>query len=325
MKKSMPDSITKNTQDHSKIKEMFHKAFPTEQIKTISELKDGYFNVAYKIETSERKMVLKIAPAKTTAVMTYEKNIMAIEVEVMGIVAERTEIPVAKVLYYDNSHSLCDADFFFMEFLEGENFADKQEKMTADEQAEIHYQIGYYTRLMNQICGELFGYYGQPEKQGSNWYRVFRSMLEDIYSDARRKDVLLPVSEETILELYDRRREVFEKVTTPRLVHWDIWAGNVFLKDNKVSGIIDFERCLWGDELMEVGFRTYGFQQAFFDGYGMQALDEEQKCRAKWYDIYLFLINSLESDYRGYTDPGISRWGSEMLAKWVEEIRIIEG
>lgn len=317
----MPDSITKNTQDYSKIKEIFHTAFPTEQITTIGELKDGYFNVAYKIETSERKMVLKIAPTETTAVMTHEKNIMATEVEVMGIVAERTEIPVAKVLYYDNSHSLCDADFFFMEFLEGENFADKQEKMTAAEQAEIHYQIGYYTRLMNQICGERFGYYGQPEKQGSNWYEVFRSMLEDVFFDARRKDVLQSVSEETLLALYDNSRAVFEKVTTPRLVHWDIWAGNVFLSDNKISGIIDFERCLWADELMEVGFRTYGFEQSFFDGYGMQALDEEQKCRAKWYDIYLFLINSLESDYRGYTDRGISRWGSEMLVKWVEEIR----
>lgn len=272
----MPDSITKNTQNYSKIKEMFHKAFPTEQIKTISELKDGYFNVAYRIETPERKMVLKIAPAETTAVMTHEKNIMATEVEVMGIVAE---------------------------------------------QAEIHYQIGHYTRLMNRICGERFGYYGQPEKQGSNWYQVFRGMLEDIFSDAKRKNILLPVSEEILLALYDSRRTVFEKVTTPRLVHWDIWAGNVFLKDNKVSGIIDFERCLWADELMEVGFRTYGFEQAFFDGYGMQALDEEQRCRAKWYDIYLFLINSLESDYRGYTDRGISRWGSEMLVKWVEEIR----
>lgn len=321
MKKNMPDSITKNTQDHSKIKEMFHKAFPTEQIKIISELKDGYFNVAYKIETPERKMVLKIAPAETTAIMTYEKNIMAIEVEVMGIIAEQTEIPVAKVLYYDNSHSTCDADYFFMEFLEGDNFADKQGSMTAREQAEIHYQIGHYTRLMNQICGERFGYYGQPEKQGSNWYEVFRSMLEDIFSDANRKDIILPVSEETLLNLYDNRRAVFEKVTTPRLVHWDIWAGNVFIKNNKVSGIIDFERCLWADELMEVGFRTYGFEQAFFDGYGMQALDEEQKCRAKWYDIYLFLINSLESDYREYTDRGISRWGSEMLVKWVEEIR----
>ena len=314
----MPDSITKYTQDHSKIKEMFYKAFPTEQIKTISEMKEGYFNVAYKIETLERKMVLKIAPAETTAVMTYEKNIMATEVEVMDIVAKQTAIPVAKVLLYDNSHSLCDADYFFMEFLEGENFANKQEKMTAAEKAEIHRQIGHYTRLINQICGERFGYYGQPEKQGSKWYRVFRSMLEDIYSDARRKDILLPVSEETLLKLYDSRRSVFEKVTSPRLVHWDIWAGNVFIKDNRVNGIIDFERCLWADELMEVGFRTYGFEQAFFDGYGMQALDEEQKCRAKWYDIYLFLINSLESDYRGYTDPSISRWGSEMLVKWVE-------
>ena len=317
----MPDSITKNTQDHSKIREMFHKAFPTEQVQTVSELKDGYFNVAYKIETLERKMVLKIAPVETITVMTHEKNIMATEVEVMGVIAEQTKIPVAKVLYYDNSHFVCDADYFFMEFLEGENFADKQCSMTVAEQAGIHYQIGHYTRLMNQICGERFGYCGQPEKQGTNWYEVFRSMLEDIYSDAGRKGILLPVPEETLLALYDNRRAVFEKVTTPRLVHWDIWAGNVFLKDNKVSGIIDFERCLWADELMEVGFRTYGFEQAFFDGYGMPALDEEQTYRAKWYDIYLFLINSLESDYRGYTDRGISRWGSEMLVKWVEEIK----
>lgn len=49
----------------------------------------------------------------------------------------------------------------------------------------------------------------------------------------------------------------FDEVTVPRLVHWDLRAGNVLVEQERITGLIDFERCLWGDVRMEVGFRTF--------------------------------------------------------------------
>ena len=66
--------------------------------------------------------------------------------------------------------------------------------------------------------------YAQPDRQGGNWYEVFRDMVRDIYADARRKDIAMPVEEDETLELLERDRAIFEAVKTPRFVHWDIWA-----------------------------------------------------------------------------------------------------
>lgn len=174
--------------------------------------------------------------------------------------------------------------------------------------------------MLNQIQGKSFGYYSQADKQGENWYEVFRSILSDVYYDAERKAVLIPVGKERLLLLLERDKTIFEEVKTPRFIHWDIWDGNIFVKDGKIEGIIDFERCLWADELMEVGFRTYGYREAFFEGYGIEKLNPEEKRRAKWYDIYLFLIWCTEGEYRKYEDDGLHRYGCEMLEKWVNEL-----
>jgi aminoglycoside phosphotransferase (APT) family kinase protein len=119
--------------------------------------------------------------------------------------------------------------------------------------------------------------------------------------------------------LLDRDRDIFEQVKEPSFVHWDIWAGNVFVHEDKITGIIDFERCLWADELMEVGFRTCWYNKAFIEGYGYKELQPDQLLRAEWYDVYLFLISCLECDYRLYDNRGAYEFGTKMLTEWVEK------
>jgi fructosamine-3-kinase len=316
----MPVSITKNKKDDSLICRMYHQAFPDENIIEIIELTEGYFNVAYKISSDKRSVICKIAPSIQVDIMTYEKNIMFSEVDSMKMVSEKSDAPVAKILFYDNSHTICDADYFFMEMLPGRSFDTVAKDMSKQEKDLIYCEIGKFTRMLNEITGDAFGYYGQTEKQGQNWYEVFRSMLEDVYGDADKKEISLPVTKRQVLELLEKEKGLFEKVKKPKFVHWDIWAGNVFVENGEITGIIDFERCLWADELMEVGFRTYDREKSFFAGYGIDQLDPEQERRARWYDAYLFLLACLESDYRQYENKDFSNWGKEMLKQWMADI-----
>lgn len=315
------NSQTKNKQTQEILNQMTIKAFPELTINNIYELKEGFFNVAYLIILSDsREVILKIAPTQNSLIMTHEKNIMYSEVESMRLVAKSLNVPVAKILYYDNSHTICDADYFFMEKLEGDSFHSVMNDLSEAEIKNINFELGKYNKELNSITNHMFGYYGQIEKQGSNWYEVFKSMIADTIYDASKLKIDQKVDSNHIIKLLEKDREIFEEVTTPKFVHWDLWAGNVFVKDGKITGLIDFERCMWADELLEVGFRTYGYDENFFRGYGITELTKNQKRRAKWYDIYLFLICSLECDYRHYDTRDTYNWATGMLSQWIRDI-----
>lgn len=315
----MPNSLTKGTVSEEIINRMVEKAFQEKALE-MQELKEGYFNIAYKVRLKDRNVVLKIAPSPDIQIMTSEKNIMFSEVDSMRMVAKRTDVPIPRILFYDNSGSVIDREYFFMEMLQGQSLSTLQDALTEEEKRGIYYRLGQYTRQLNGIEGERFGYYAQPDRQGENWYEVFRSMIRDIYADARRKDIAMPVEESITLELLERDRALFEAVKTPRFVHWDIWAGNVFIADNRIEGIIDFERCLWADALMEVGFRNYEYNKAFYDGYGIEGLTGEEKRRARWYDIYVALLWCLETDYRGYDNRDFYYMGCRAVREGIGDL-----
>lgn len=318
----MIKSSTKNRKSNEEITKMIQKGLGNINVIKIEELTEGFFNIAYLIEVEDGKnFILKIAPQPDTLIMTYENNIMYSEVTSMNMASELTDCPVAKIIYYDNSHTICDSDYFIMEKLEGKSFNSIMDTLSEADKDKINYESGMYNKQLNSICGERFGYFGQPIKQGENWFEVFKSMVQDAIDDAKRLDIDLKISGEYIMELLDRDKSYFEEVKIPKFVHWDLWAGNIFVLDGKITGIIDFERCLWADELMEVGFRTYGYNKHFLKGYGLKNLDDKQKIRAKWYDVYLFLVCSLEYKYRNYETMDIYNWGTDMLKEWISEFK----
>lgn len=316
----MPVSITKAAVSEDTVNRMTQKALGEDALE-IRELKEGYFNIAYQVRLSDRDVVLKIAPSPETEVMTFEKNIMFSEVDSMKMVAQRTEVPVPEVLFYDSSRDVADREYFFMEMLEGKSLSSISDVLPEEQKQRIYYDMGRYTAMLNGITGERFGYYGQPDRQGEDWYEVFRDILRDPFADAERKGIAMPVREDETLELLERDRALLGAVETPRFVHWDIWAGNVFIADGQIRGIIDFERCLWGDPLLEVGFRCYEQNSAFFGGYGIKGLSREEKRRARWYDVYLALLWCLETDYRGYDNRDFYHMGCRSVLSGLEELR----
>lgn len=313
----MPVSVTKSVVSNETICAMVNKAFGCEP-KEIIELTEGYFNVAYRIELGDRPVILKVAPSDNVDILTYEKNIMWSEVDSMRMVKAQTKVPVPEILFYDDSRALCDRTYFFMEFLPGRSFSSCMEELSQEVKDSVFNKVGQCTRELNQITGTKFGYYGQPDRQGEGWYTVFKEMLADAFYDAERKQIAVPVEKEKMFALLEKDKASFEEVTTPKFVHWDIWAGNVFVQEGRVTGIIDFERALWADELMEVGFRTYDINKNFLEGYGIETLSESEKRRALWYDIFLFQIARLECDYRQYDNRWAYDWSGEMIPKWAE-------
>lgn len=164
----MPVSITKNNIDKRTILKMVQKAFLTEKVKEIVELTEWFFNVAFRIGLEDKNVILKIAPPVDTEIMTYKKNIMYSEVDVMKMIAEKAPVPVPKILFYDNSHDICESDYFFMDMLQGSRFSSIMDNMSQEEKDKIYFEMGKYTQIINSIQNNKFGYYGQKEKQNEN-------------------------------------------------------------------------------------------------------------------------------------------------------------
>lgn len=297
----MADSLTKNKQSEKNLEKIVEKYFSPIKLNTYKELTEGYFNVAYEITLSNQKaIILKIAPSKETRIMTYETNIMFSEVNSMEMAYKKGGIPVPKILGYDNSCTICNSPYFFMEKLEGNSLFSIKSTIDKDTLSNIYTEIGRINKRINEIICPCFGYPGEPEFQGAEWYPVFKKMLQAGINDAQRGNVDIKIPINTLFEYLERDKEIFSEITEPRLVHWDLWDGNIFVKDGKITGIIDWERCIWGDPLLEVSFRCYDLNPNFLKGYGISSLTENQKRRSLWYDIYLFILQSLECEYRKY-------------------------
>jgi len=315
------ESSTKNKQSDEIINKMVYKAFGEVKAVEIQELKEGFFNAAYEIKLSnEKEVILKISPPEDALIMTYEKNIMFAETDVMNMLKRKTNLPIAEVLYYDNSHSICKADYFFMSKIPGNSLNSISKEIREEDRKNIYCELGKLNRIINNIVGKKFGYYSQADKQGDKWYEVFLSMVMDTINDAKALNIDIGTEYDVIGRLLERDKAIFQEVKVPKLVHWDLWAGNVFVKNGQITGIIDFERCIWADELMEVGFRSYGYNEDFYRGYGIKELTETQKNRARWYDLYLLLTNVLECDYRHYEGREMYNWAKQNI---VETIKIL--
>ncbi|SFE26574.1 Phosphotransferase enzyme family protein [Paenibacillus algorifonticola] len=272
------------------------------------ELTDGWANTAYQLTLVDGfQSVLKVAPTAVGALMRYEQDMMKTEVEVMRLVSQDRRIPVPEVYAYDQSRSLVPTDYFIMQWLEGESYNKVKESFTQEEREQIEHQLGEYNACINEFSGEKFGYYPLNEAFAS-WTDAFGAMLQGVLDDATDAGVTLPAERYVIEQEVKERLPYLHAVTKPTLLHWDLWDGNIFIKDKRICGIIDFERAMWGDPLMEHYFSHFNLSETFLRGYGREALTAEEQIRRGLYDLYLDLILLIECAFRKYSDQTHLEW-----------------
>jgi aminoglycoside phosphotransferase (APT) family kinase protein len=269
--------------------------------------------------------VLKVAPPDRVKVLRYEKNIMRAEVEVLRLVRAQTEVPVPEVIAYDTSRGLIDNDYYLMSFVPGMGLHKLRQHLSAKDQHAIDFRTGEYLHQMNAITGSYFGYFAQTEFHFSTWREAFCGMIEHVLQDGRDAGVELPIPYDTLYARLQTFCTVLDEVTQPVLVHWDLWDGNIFVdpETKKITGILDCERALWGDPLMEVNFGAFGINPALVEGYGLDLLaTSTAKTRRTLYNIYLWLIMIIECTYRQYKTKDQENW---VRPKLVEEVKKLDG
>lgn len=305
------ESITKNRQPQDVLRAMVARAYGPARVPDgddwAQELGHGWFNVAYRIQLRDgEQVVLKIAPPAGIEVMTYERGMMATEVRALKLIREHTSVPVPPVHFYDQSRELCDADYFFMAYIDADNLGIVMDQLPPEDLATYRAALGALNRELHTITADHFGglEHGDPH---ATWRTVFLGMLEDILRDGERRHVDLGAGYDEVRTLVAARADSLDEVDVPVLVEWDMWESNVMIRDGRIVAIIDHERAFFGDPLMEAGFvatglPAFGDATAFTRGYGWSPSTGTEHTRRRLYNLHLILIMVIETVYRGHTD-----------------------
>ncbi|MCB9420444.1 MAG: aminoglycoside phosphotransferase family protein [Ardenticatenaceae bacterium] len=320
------ESKTKNKQSREQIERMAVRAFnglgPADGETAVTELKDGWFNASYLVRLANgQEVVLKIAPPKGAEVMLYEKNIMATEVATIRLVKQNPAIPVPEIYFFDDARDLCDAEYFFMEKIDGDNLEHVKASLPDETQTAIDHHIGEIIREVNGFPGVYFGYDGNPDLRANTWKEAFIKIVESVLEDAARKNVKFDFGYDELRAAVMKHASALEEISLPCLVHWDAWNPNFFVMDGKITGIIDFERALWAEPLMEAQFRGLfdgGGVTNSMRGYGKTTFTFAEKQRKYLYSLHLALVMHTECHFRNYDTDDIFNFSRQYIGTTME-------
>ncbi|WP_261301692.1 phosphotransferase family protein [Paenibacillus andongensis] len=164
----------------SDMERIIHQTFGSRVVET-KELTDGWANSAYAITTSDdRDVILKVALFKGTKMMRYEANLMRTEVEALRLFGNSGTLPVPKVLVHDDTCTMIHAEYFIMERLSGVPYNKIKDTLSQGEKDAIEFELGIYSRFINEVQGEKFGYFMQQESWKDSWAEAFQQMIRGV-------------------------------------------------------------------------------------------------------------------------------------------------
>ena len=320
-------SRTKNRLSEEKIRELVRIHFGREcETGEITELTGGMFNAIYRIERKNEKdaVILKVGVIPDTTLLTYERDIMPVEVECYRMIREQTTVPVPEVLAYDFSKRYIESNYFFMTELKGEPFSKVMKKMGQENADRIREELAGYLYQIHGIKGKYFGYFTKDERrQYSTWKEAFFHMFRQILADGREHRVKLPYAR--IMAALQRHDGSLEDVREPSLVEYDCHEGNIFVKKTgdsyTIEGILDFERAFWGDPIADfptafVFTDDIRKETAFLNAYlrvsGRNAYTETDAVKYQLYRMYILTIMAAETFRYGFLYGKLQG----MWAKW---------
>ncbi|WBB68098.1 aminoglycoside phosphotransferase family protein [Micromonospora sp. WMMD812] len=257
----------------------------------------------------DRRVVLKVAPPDALRLLRYERGLCAAEDRYFRLVADRApRVPVPPVLHHGVDPAY--GEWLVTGLLPGRSLADLAADGVADGPA--RYDLGGALAALHRVTGDRFGYEGD-RPSGSTWREAYAAMVDALLADAADWNVRLPVPPERVRALVRRHGPLLDAVRRPALLHFDCWDGNVLAAPApdgrlRLSGLVDGERYLYGDPLMDLVSPLLGRRaedepdHQTLRGYRTAEpfdLDGAARRRLSLYRLYLYLLMTVEMPSRG--------------------------
>ncbi len=270
---------------------IIRKHFKTNPSETdVAKIPTGKFNTSFFVTTPERELVVRIAPPENIGYIFYEVNMMAQEPDLYRLLREKTTIPVPEILVYDTDRDIVNSDFLILERCPGAPATDVD--LSGREWNNTLKQVGQYLRQAHELTTGRFGYLGKhrPMQPQRTWADAFEIMWRKMVRQITTAGFYSQQENQALCWLFDQNRSIFEHTQKSRLLHMDVWAQNILVMPNgRVTGLIDWDRALWGDPEIEFAVLDYcGISRpAFWNGYGARRpASVEAKTRQVFYYLY---------------------------------------
>ena len=298
-------------------------AFGDTAIASAARLPGGSFGTAWRVDLADgRRTVLKIGPDPAARILVYERGMLAAEAEYLRLVAKGApEVPGPRLLYEG-------PDWLFMTWIPGTPLPDLPD---GADTAPAREQAGAAIARLHGVTGGYFGYAGDRPR-ADNWADAYAGMIDALVEDAAAWGVELPVPAAELSAVIDRHRPLLTTVTTPVLLHFDLWDGNVLatVRDGvaRLDGLVDGERYLFGDPMIDFAspwmLRDIFAEpdHPFVRGYQSVRpfpVDDDTLRRYAFAQLYLYLVMVVEVPSRGM-DAEQERWRREVCGGLVREL-----
>jgi aminoglycoside phosphotransferase (APT) family kinase protein len=275
----------------------------------------GKFNDSHYVLAHGKEYVLRVAPPRNAVFCFYEKEMMRQEPAIHALLLERTSAPVAPIHVFDDSHAIIPRDFLIMDRLPGIAMTDLAH---VDEDAVLG-QVGEALAQTHAIRGEQYGYIGDhhPMEPQNSWAEAFAIMWRKLVDDVVSVGYYDPAERDMMYATLDKYLKLFDRPVPSCLLHMDVWAQNILVDGgNKLTGLLDWDRALWGDPEIEFAVLDYcGISKpSFWEGYG-QERDESPEARVRnfFYLLYEMQKYIVIRHGRGHDSYGAMEHKSQVM------------
>ena len=257
----------------------------------------GKHNSSFWVIAEPRRWVLRIAPPDSTGLLFYEHRMMRQEPLLHDLIRQQTTIPAAQIIAADFSRAHLDRDYLLMSALPGIPLSDATD-LSSDQQHQILSQVGTHLHQLHQLTAphclgtDNYGYLGshQPMQPQPTWAEAFRIMWNLLLDDVVASGCYTLDDRQFMSNLLDRQIALFDYSEPARLLHMDVWAQNILIDStHNVTGLVDFDRALWGDPEIEFAVLDYCSisEPAFWQGYGQERdQSPSAQVRQQFYLLY---------------------------------------
>lgn len=292
-------------------------------------LTGGMFNTTYLVKTEKYGLlVLRLGPINRHLLMPFEHYLMEAEEYVYALCVKQG-IPVPEVLLTDTTKTLIDRDFMITRYIPSRPMCDIT--LGNERHDEIVRDIGIATARMHEITASHFGRIVDV-KNGGGFELWSEALFHELWEweQVGVPTALFSESEhDEIRMLFEKAVPYLDQITTPHLVHNDLWCGNILIRtDTEKNGfvaIIDADRALWGDPDLEFSAIQWTHSEdSFWIGYGRRISYDHADCiRRGIYNLITRLWNAYVylCEYNQY-DNAISERG-EAVRQMIDLKKII--